>query len=273
MVNLYASLADLRLETGVPDSTDDVRLLAKLRDASRAIDAYAKRRFYVETRTRTFEAHAGNCLILADDLLSITTLKTDVSGDRTYTETWATTDYDLCPENALYESPPEPYWEIRRSPNGDYSFPSGLARGVQIVGSWGYYEVLERSTATLSAAITTTTATTCTVSDGTQFGVGQTLKLGTEQVYVSAISTNTLTLTRSVNGTTAATHLNAAVIDVYTYPEVHTACLMLAARLWALKDAPLGVTGSMEFGTVRVGPSFAATLRDMLALARRRTAA
>ncbi|SMC63118.1 hypothetical protein [Sporomusa malonica] len=67
---------------------------------------------------------------------------------------------------------------------------------------------------TLSAAITSTTATTCTVTTGSEFLVGNVIKIDNEQLFVTAVSGSTLTVKRGHNGTIATTHLNAAEIYI-----------------------------------------------------------
>ena len=139
ITNGYATLAEARAEvgiTGVSDTSDDAALEALVESVSRAIDDFCGRRFYAATQTRYYSATSGRRL-LVDDLLSVTTLKTDDDGDGAYETTWATTDYHLSPYNAQLESVPEPYWRIEVSEGGDYSFPCGPRR-VQIVGSWGF---------------------------------------------------------------------------------------------------------------------------------------
>ena len=69
-------------------------------------------------------------------LISLTSLQTDEGGDRTYEYTWAATDYDLLPDNAALTL--EPYTVICTTPEGNYSFPVGIRKGVKIVGGWGY---------------------------------------------------------------------------------------------------------------------------------------
>jgi len=58
----------------------------------------------------------------------------------------------------------------------------------------------------LSAAISTTSATSITVTNGDWFTVGKTITINSEQLYVSAISDSTLTVTRGYNSTTASVH-------------------------------------------------------------------
>jgi hypothetical protein len=104
---------------------------------SRAIDDYCGRRFYAATQTRYYTANRHERL-LVDDLLSITTLKTDDDSDGTFETTWTVSDYLLAPYNAQQESQPQPYWRIEVAPDGDYWFPAGTRRGVEIAGSWGF---------------------------------------------------------------------------------------------------------------------------------------
>lgn len=52
--------------------------------------------------------------------------------------------------------------------------------------------------------------TTLTVTDGTRFKVGDVIRIDTEHLYVSAVSTNDLTVTRGYAGTTAATHADGS---------------------------------------------------------------
>lgn len=134
MSNEYATRAQLKERLGITDAANDAALDEVLEGVSRAIDDYCGRRFYAATETRYYTAVEAN-LLTVDDLLTLTTLKTDGDGDRVYEDTWATTDYDLEPYNASLEG--RPYWRIRTTPNGKLSFPK-VRKGVEIVGSWGY---------------------------------------------------------------------------------------------------------------------------------------
>ena len=71
------------------------------------------------------------------------------------------------------------------------------------------------------------------VDDGTQFAIGQTIMIGDEQMLVTGISANDLTVTRALNGTTAAAHADNS--DVYTlrWPaSIERATLIQTARIW-----------------------------------------
>lgn len=138
----YATLADARRQAGVlasTDEVDDARLEAIVTAVSRHIDNWTGRRFFTSTadETRYFCAESDERVDVGD-ILSVTTLRTDYNGDRVYESTWAASDYELEPSNAPYQPQPEPYSHIYATPQADYSFPSGLRRGVQVTGRWGY---------------------------------------------------------------------------------------------------------------------------------------
>lgn len=135
----YCSAAELQTrlfgDNLTPSSMDELVLEQVIQGVSRWIEKFTGRRFYASSETRYYSALFGNVLSV-DDLLSITTLSTDDDGDRTYETTWASTDYDLTPDNAVADA--QPFTEIRCAPDGEYSFPAGVKKGVKIVGSFGY---------------------------------------------------------------------------------------------------------------------------------------
>lgn len=139
IINGYTTLAAIKAHKDIAstDATDDGIIDDLINAASRYIDAATgNRRFYSTSvdETRTYQA-ANAHRVYTDDILTVTTLKTDDDGDRTYETTWATTDYDLLPENAATDG--RPYTYIQIAPDGNYSFPT-QRKGVQIVGKFGY---------------------------------------------------------------------------------------------------------------------------------------
>lgn len=242
-LNIYSSPARVKQALDIGDTLDDADILAALQTVSREIDRYCGRRFYVELATRYYGA-AGESYLRVDDLLAVTTLKTDPDGARTYPDVWATPDYDLDPPNALLESPPEPYTRLYVGPLGSYSF-GRARRSIQVTGKWGYYEVLETVAAT-SAEVLDASETGVDVTSGTAFNVGETILIDSEQMYVSAIATNTLTVTRGVNGTAAATHITASVVQRYTYPVIGEACTQQAILAFRNTPNPTGEIGGNE---------------------------
>ena len=247
----YVDLKTLKAVVGESTTTNDASLLAAAEDASRYVDQHCARRFYVQTATRYYTAR-NPCVIDVDDLLAVTTLKTDSDGDRVYDETWAATDYDL---TAGDDYNAWPKWRVSVTPDGDYHFPR-YQRGVQIAGSWGYGNG-ESASPWLASGITltvaTATGTAVTASSATNpFSAGQTILAGTEQMYLTSVLGTALTAERGVNGTTAA--IQAAVAaSIAQYPRnVIRATLRIAQRANALEGAPFGVRGSAEMGTLEV---------------------
>ncbi|MDO8704075.1 MAG: phage head-tail connector protein [Sulfuricaulis sp.] len=250
----YQNLVDMKTALGITDTTDDARLLAALESVSRWIDNYCQRHFFVITATRTFTAIVKDYLDLEGaepDLLSITSLKADEDDDWDYDNTWDTGDYHLLPFNDF------PKRRVKTKAGGSYRF-SSQEEGVQIVGQWGYgngqsatpYEDSQTTTAEeLDASETGVDVTDATPTGGIDLVAGMTILVESEQMYIKSVATNTLTVVRGVNGTTATTHATAKTVYVYRYPQpVVEACMIQTSRIFRRKDAPFGITGSAEFG-------------------------
>lgn len=242
----FVSLADMKERLAITDTTDDATLRSCIEAASRSLEVAYNQRFQPHTATRYLTADRSGRVIV-DGLLSVTSLKTltqNSSGTRTYGNTWATTDYDLMPYNAAADR--EPYTRIEMNPAGTYTFPTD-ARGVEVVGVWGYH--LDTTLITTAAEAMDTSETGYDVTSGASFKALQTILADSEQMYVTGSNANTLTVERAVNGTTSASHNTAISLYAYRYPEpVVEATVILATRLFRRKDAPFGVIGSPEFG-------------------------
>lgn len=137
---LYCSVEELKSRFKVDDTLDDFELKLAVESVSRWIDGYCDRRFWRGTDTRTYSARGLYCLEV-DDLVSVTTLKTDEAGDGTFETTWDTTDYQLLPVNPSAGPETRPYTDLRAV--GSRTFPiaySPMARcdRVQIVGVFGW---------------------------------------------------------------------------------------------------------------------------------------
>jgi hypothetical protein len=138
----YCSLEELKSRLGLAstDTADDFELKLAVESSSRWIEEHCERQFARVAGTRTFEA-ADAYLARVDDLVSVTTLKTDTAGDGTFDTTWAVTDYQLAPVNPSSGSEQRPYTQVRAV--GSYTFPcyaSRMSRSdrLQIVGVFGW---------------------------------------------------------------------------------------------------------------------------------------
>ena len=256
-MNSYVTV-DLLKSSSVLDITgsgDDARLRGVLENVSRQIDRYCNRHFYAASLTKKFDG-SGTQRLLVPDLISIDSsgLKTDDNKDRMFESTWATTDYLLLPSNAdpttagNPQSRPYTVAEVDTDAGTKADWPAGR-QTVQIAGQWGWWRHLKRASETATVANSTTT--TLTASAATDVEVGHSLLLESEQVYVTAISGTTYTITRGVNGTTAASHSGGTAIDIYEYPgPIIEAVIIQAARLWRRKDA----TFASPVGFPETGP-------------------
>jgi hypothetical protein len=109
---LYCSVEELKSRLGITDTQDDFELRLAVDTASRWIDEHCARHFWRASQTRTYIASNWYCLEV-DDLVSVTTLKTDPAGDGTFETTWASTDYQLLPLNAASGAEARPYTELK----------------------------------------------------------------------------------------------------------------------------------------------------------------
>ncbi|CAB4184403.1 hypothetical protein UFOVP1573_45 [uncultured Caudovirales phage] len=139
----YATLAQFKQSIGIgtADTTDDSALQSVLDATDALIDNYCDRRqgFGTATETRYYTASDWS-YVLTDDIVSITTLQTDDNGDNTYETTWAAgTDYVLAPSNNALDG--WPYTEIDTSVTAPRAFPSGVYRGVKVLGVFGWPSV------------------------------------------------------------------------------------------------------------------------------------
>lgn len=253
-MNSYADLTTLKSSAylNLSGTGDDVNLRKLLEDAGRLIDKECHRHFYCWEGAKYLDG-AANVLFLPDDLLSVVTFKTDAGGDGTFENTLVeNTDYRLQPLNGFPKT-----W-VEKGYLATYDFVPGIPRGIQITGVWGHGDG-ESATpfsagGTLGAAIVTTSATSVTMTAGHTVAVGHTIRADSEQMYVTAVATNTLTVVRGVNGTTAATHLINAPVSIYQYPpNITQACLVTAMAAWKAKDsAGVSVSGNRETGEYQV---------------------
>jgi hypothetical protein len=149
--NVYTTLPELKAALSIPATNTDYddRLQDAILVASRTVDGDCGRHFYRVAETRTLQPGRDPYLLKLgpyNDLASLTTLKTDTSGDGTFETTWQTSDYQLlCADgspNVNAGPEPRPYRQIRAV--GTQTFPVlygwnvGRADRVQLAGVWGW---------------------------------------------------------------------------------------------------------------------------------------
>lgn len=180
---------------------------SRMIDGHRPGDGFLHRRFYPEIRTMTWDwpneqtARPWRLWLDANELISITTL---TSGD----ETIAASDYLLRPD----DGPPYTYIEIDLSSSAAFSGGDTHQRSISITGLFGFNDD-EDPAGTLAAAVSSTTATTVTVSDSATVGVGTIIKANSERMIVTGKSMTTTGQTIGGNLTASAANVTVPVAD------------------------------------------------------------
>jgi len=144
ITNGYATLAEIKGYVGIPtgDTADDALLEFAVESASREIDTYVGRRFWIDPSVvvRYYTAGAEDAIEIPDGIATATGLvvKTDDDDDGTYETTWmVNTDYRLEPVNAVADG--EPFTRIVAV--GDRLFPTTVYRGVEVTAKGGFATV------------------------------------------------------------------------------------------------------------------------------------
>lgn len=227
-LNLYQNLTNFKSEIGASGTTNDADMLRILEQSSRWIDDYCHRHFYTETATRYFDGLGIKDTAWVDDIISLTSATQDADDDATYSETVTeNTDFWLIPFNVW------PKIGLEHTTNPTTTLDC-RRRVLKLTGIFGYGDGTSDPWEALSPAgtVATTSGTTLTVSDSAVLDIGQTIKLGTEQMFVSDSSSGSATVKRGVNGTTAAAQSSAAIYTA-KYPEpITAACQILARFAW-----------------------------------------
>jgi len=165
---------------------------------------------------------------------------TDRATSETLTEGY-NADFWLMPYNSA------PKTILKLNEDTTKGFDAGQ-QTLSILGSWGY--TADTVSVTTSDAITSTTATSASVTSATNLGPAQTILIDSEQLYITAISGNTLTVERGVNGTTGATHSTVTVYR-YDYPELVVQAALDLAKI-VFRDRDLGAVTTIGSGDAAI---------------------
>ena len=241
--SLYGDLTKLKDDSVLKDPAagpdDDDELFELLLAVSDWVDHYCNRHFYPRAEALLFDGTGGDRL-LVPDLVAVSELAQSGDGGQSFAA-WDAADYRLLPHNAApFRHWGRPYGAIQARRSGGDGFVAGAAN-FRVTGLWGYRCFVEPSGASLGATLAADAAT-LTASDGAEFRVGQTVVLGAapdsahaaaEQALVTAIDGNTISVSRGLNGATAAEHASGGALHILRWPpSVERAALIQAARIW-----------------------------------------
>jgi hypothetical protein len=137
----YISSSDLKTTLGITVATYDTDIATAVAAASRGIDGATNRRFWADTGTanvRYYQGSETSRTLTIDDLVSVTELATDTSGDNTFADVLVNnTDFTLEPLNAAAENPARPYTLVRLHVGSSAYWPI-YPRSVRITGKFGW---------------------------------------------------------------------------------------------------------------------------------------
>jgi len=220
------TLLQLFIEQASADIITNLQRLPLPHTATLKID-YSKR--YISSNSMVMSLYADT------ELLEVTSI---TNGD---TNTVAASKYFLEPANK--------YPKTRIA----LKYASGLRwrqstsnnewrQAITLVGIFGYVPHYSNAWPDSTANINeggqfSASDTTLTVTDGTVFSVGNYIKIDDEILFITAISTNDLTVERGRLGTTASTHEDDT--DIYTFKQkrdIELAATEWAAYLYKTKD-------------------------------------
>jgi hypothetical protein len=115
VVNGYATLSDVKAAARITDSIDDSLLEMAIESSSRDIDAYTERVFFNTGATAVTRVYIPENIYLleTDDIISVTSIRSDTTGEGGFDQTWTATDYQLEPLNGIAGGIVTPFTRIR----------------------------------------------------------------------------------------------------------------------------------------------------------------
>lgn len=216
----YATVAQVKASMQSDTTVEDALLLRYIRTASQRFDnlmaarrsrpyfePYNEERQYVATSRLVNSAY--NTLDLRENLLAFTAVTVDGSA---YT-------------SSIVQYPPlvTPYHQLRITTRDkswyDINSSTYAPIFVSVTGTWGYHDDYANAwlaTSLLDGNITDTATTLdVTATEGALFSAGHLIRIGSEYMRVTGVSTDTLTVARGVNGSTASAHTSGDSVEVF----------------------------------------------------------
>ncbi len=271
-MNIYATLPDLRRALGLSaaQTGDDDRLLVLLGAASRLIEGFAGRTFYPVRAVRRYSIVDPALLLMDGDLLALHSL---TNGDGA-----------AIPLDAVHLVPSGQAVAcglLLDRTRAVFTHSGDPIDAITVDGTWGCHPGWTQAWSDSGDSVQddplSDSVTTLHVSDadapelsgyGQRFAVGQLLRIEDEMLAVLAVdaTSNVLTVTRGVNGSTAVQHAQDTAIAVYAPPEdVRQVCLRVAAWLYRQPDAGFVQAAGGLRGQIAVPPALPDDVAQVLA--------
>lgn len=144
ITNGYCTLAELKAELGISstDVINDAQMGTAINAASRQIDGYTGRRFWVDGSVATRQYYADTVSDCAVDDISTTTglvVKIDDTDTGAFSTTLTvTTTFILLPTNAADRVPVWPYTDLRIVDGSAFPMSNSGRPGVQVTAKFGW---------------------------------------------------------------------------------------------------------------------------------------
>ena len=249
ITNVYATPTSLKRRLGITDTTHDATLWHLLHVASRIVDGFCSRHFYVSTESKRFDVLDRNG-VHVDDLIEVAQIVEDWDGDGVFERVRHRSEYILYPLDAHPTSAHGlPFHAVRTSGRSSARcFPSGRA-AVQITGRWGYrsHSVPLGAYVSNSGTQVSAHARSILVDDDSGLAAGNTILIDNEQMFVTQIGASLINVIRAMNGTSSAEHRDASEIKVLQFPaEVVEATLLTAVDRWRRRDGIVSRANGVE---------------------------
>jgi len=133
---MYATLTELKSLLGISHDNQNVALEIALDAAQAMIDKHCQRTFTLGTSETRLYRPSGTRLVLIDDLVTLSSLKTGTGGS--FTTTWSASDYQL--EPYAHATPTRPYDAIRAVTTNYFPF-AYEEYTVSVTGTFGWASV------------------------------------------------------------------------------------------------------------------------------------
>jgi len=137
----YCTTDQIREHLGDTGVKIDIDLLERaVTSASRAVDSFTGRRFWQDATVKSrYYRPESSTLAMVDDISTTVGLliATDSGGNYSWGDAWATTDYDLEPDNADQDEAAYAWWRVRAV--GNFGFTHSISRRtLKITAKFGW---------------------------------------------------------------------------------------------------------------------------------------
>lgn len=223
-MNHYMHLNSIKRTLDITDTSQDEKLFDFAEEASRIIDEYCNRFFYVKKGQMIVDLDYTSTdpyhILFPWDVLSVSKIELDTDMDLEFDDDELTaSEYILLPRNDY----PKTAMDIDHGYNG-YLGTSPCS--IRLTGEFGYGDGLS-SAPYINRGLTILYAdedsSTIEISSATAFSPGMTILAGTEQMFINTVTEgtpDTASVIRAVNGTEADVHPEGTIAYVFQYPAI-----------------------------------------------------